>query len=65
VDGSLVGLMARPFSGVLLGAAMLFIVGRVGFAILRYMRPLRPAFFTAAVPASGPVSVQPQHKNNI
>jgi putative tricarboxylic transport membrane protein len=64
VDGSLMGLMARPFSGLLLGAAGLFIVGRIALAALRYTRP--PGFtLFAPAPASPPVSVLPQHNNDV
>ncbi len=64
VDGSFMGLMARPFSGLLLGAAGLFIVIRIALAALRYARPSGFAFFAPA-PASPPVSVLPQHNNDV
>lgn len=43
-DGSLLTLMARPFSGVMLGAAGLFIVIRVGIGLRRSFggKPIKP-----------------------
>jgi putative tricarboxylic transport membrane protein len=64
VDGSLIGLMTRPFSGLLLGAAMLFIVVRIGLAIMRSVRRPHPDLSTETS-ISGPVSILSQHKNDI